>query len=225
MALRVYCRAMRFTSLLLAALVFLPSVAHADYFHWRDPASGLSITFPDTWKEQTNRKPEDKLTVMAPSDTAQPVCKVKVVDDRRYVIYPPDYGQAVQRAAVSVPFWKDYLGEYDGYNLARVYDGAGLGRWHASYALASYKTHLGTTLQTRRAIMFASLYNDRLYIVECSALNHAYEEWAPMFQSIVKSIDFKKAYHELKIGDYANFLKGADQYFWSQTGPDGTIGY
>lgn len=216
---------MRFTFLFLTLIVLFPAAARADYFHWRDPESGLTITFPDTWNQQNNRKPEDKLTVMAPSDNDQPVCKVKVTDDRRYVIFPPELGRDVQKTAVSVPFWKDYLGEYDGYNLSRVYDGAGLGRWHASYALASYKTHLGTAQQTRRAIMFASLYNDKLYILECSSLNHAYERWAPMFQSIVKSVDFKKAYHELKIGDYANFLKGADLYFWSQTGPDGTIGY
>jgi hypothetical protein len=216
---------MRFTALLFSALLLAPTSAHADYFLWKDPASGLTISFPDTWKVQSSRKSDEVLTVMAPSDNDQPVCKVKVRDDRRYVIFPPEYGRDVQEVAVSVPFWKQYLGEYDGYNLARVYDGAGFGRWHASYALASYKAHLGTVNQTRRALMFASLYNDKLYILECSTLNAAYEDWAMMFQSIVKSVDFKKAYHEFPIGEYANFLKGADLYFWSQTGPDGTVGY
>jgi hypothetical protein len=220
---------MRFSRLnafiVLSVFCVLPSAARADYYLWRDADSGLTISFPDTWKVQNNAKPDDIITVMGPSDNDQPVCKVTVHDDRRYVIFPPEYGRDVQKVAVSTPFWKQYLGEYDGYDLNRVYDGGGLGRWHASYALASYKAHLGTVMQTRRAIMFASLYNDKLYILECSSLNHAYEAWAPMFQSIVKSVDFKKAYHELPIGEYANFLKGADLYFWSQTGPDGTVGY
>lgn len=210
---------------MLTVFLLLPLSARADYFVWRDPGSGLSISFPDTWKVLSSKKPDEILTVMAPSDNAQPVCKVKVRDDRRYVIFPAGYGKDVQNVAVSVPFWKQYLGEYDGYNLARVYDGAGFGRWYASYAIGGYKVMNGTVLQLRRSLMFASLYNDKLYILECSALNHAYDEWAMMFQSVVKSVDFKKAHHEFPIGEYANFLKGADLYFWSQTGPDGTIGY
>lgn len=211
--------------LILIAASILPLQAQADYFVWRDPASGLSISFPDTWKVLSSQKSDEILTIMAPSDNAQPTCKVKVRDDRRYVIFPAEYGRDVQNVAVSVPFWKQYLADYDGYNLARVYDGAGFGRWYASYAVGGYKAHSGSVAQLRRALMFASLYNDKLYILECSALSHAYEDWAMMFQSVVKSVDFKKAYHEFPIGEYANFLKGADLYFWSQTGPDGTVGY
>jgi len=73
--------------------------------------------------------------------------------------------------------------------------------------------------------MFASLYYDTLYIIECSSLNHAFENWQKNFQSIIKSVDFKKIMHEHKHGHYDNFLKDADMYFWTQTGPDGTISY
>ena len=211
--------------LFLSLLVLAPSVAKADYFLWKDPASGLTVTFPDTWNVVHNQKPDDVLTVIADSANDQPVCKIAVHDDRRFVVFPPEFGRDVQKVAVSAPFWDQYLAMYDGYNLDRVYDGAGLGRWHASYALASYTSHSGTVLQTRRAIMFASLYNDKLFVLECSSLNHAYEQWAPAFKDVVKSVDFKKAYHEFKTGDYANFLKGTDLYFWSQTGPDGTVAY
>ncbi|MCB1530053.1 MAG: hypothetical protein KDJ42_03475 [Alphaproteobacteria bacterium] len=214
-----------FRILLLITVLFYASPARADYFLWEDQKSGLTISFPDTWKVQSNRNPDDIFTVMAPSENDQPVCKVKVREERRYVIYPPKFGSDVQKVAVSAPFWEQYLGEYSGHNLSNVYDGAGLGRWFASYALASYATYSGNVLQHRRALMFASLYNDKLYILECSTLNHAYEDWRVIFQSIVKSIDFKKAYNENVTGYYANFLKGADHYFWSQTDPVGTAGY
>lgn len=213
---------------LIAFLVFLtfPVAAHADYFLWQDPDSGLTMTFPDTWKVQNNQKPDEVLTVMGPSnDFAKPMCKVKVRSDKRYVVFPPEYGSDVQQVAVSQPFWEDYLGEYNDFHLARVHDGSGLGRWWASYALATYSRFDGTAYQQRRAIMFASLYNDKMYIVECAALNHSFEKYQNNFQSIIKSIDFKKAYHELVTGDYANFLKDADMYFWSQTGPEGTTAY
>lgn len=212
--------------LILALAVFLvPLSARADYFVWQDPDSGLTASFPDTWNVVHNQKPGDVLTIIAPSANDQPICKIRVTEDRRYVIFPPEYGRDVQKVAVSYPFWQKYLGEYDGYNLYRVYDGAGFGRWHASYALASYTTHSGTVIQQRRGIMFASLYNDKLYILECSSLSHAYERWAGQFQDIVKSVDFKKAYHEKVTGEYADFLNDAQLYFWSQTGPDGTVGY
>lgn len=211
--------------LMAVLILMMPVSAQADYFVWQDAKSGLTMSFPDTWNVVHNQKPEDILTIIAPSDHDQPVCKVRVHPDKRFVIYPPDFGRDVQKTAVSAPFWDSYLAQYEGYQLDRVYDGAGLGRWHASYALASYSTHSGTVMQTRRAIMFASLYNDKLYALECSTLNHAYEKWAVSFKDIVKSIDFKKAYHEFPTGEYANFLKGADHYFWSQSAPDGTTAY
>jgi hypothetical protein len=211
------------SALLLFVTASLP--AHADYFLWRDPDSGLTVTFPDTWKKQNNNNPDDALSISAPSAGDDPTCKIKISEDRRYVIYPPRYGKAVQRDAVSLPFWQSYMGHYDDYEIDRVYDGAGLGRWHASYATASYMKRAGTAFQQRRALMFASLYNDKLYVVECSTLNHAYERWENNFRSIIKSIDFKKAYNELPQGYYDNFLAGASQYFWAQTGPEGTVGY
>lgn len=216
---------MKLRYLPLIAVLFFAVPARADYFVWKDEKTGLSVTFPDTWKVQSNVRPNTILTVMAPSDTDQPVCKIDVTPDKRYTLYPARYGDAIQREAVSTPFWKAYLGNYDSQHIDNVYDGAGLGRWFASYALASYTQRFGTVMQTRRAIMFASLYNDKLYTVECSSLNHAYERWALDFKSIIKSIDFKKAYHELPHGEYENFLKNSEHYFWAQPGPEGTTAY
>lgn len=204
----------------------LPSIAKADYFAWQDEKTGLSITFPDTWKMQNNAGDNTILTIMGASDNDQPVCKVDAVADKRYTIFPARYGEEVQKVAVSRPFWEKYLAQYSNeYRLGNVVDGAGLGRWFASYALASYSRNFGTVLQARQAIMFASLYRDTLYVVECSALAHGYSNWENDFKGIIKSVDFKKAYHELPTGEYENFLKNAETYFWSQTGPEGTTVY
>jgi hypothetical protein len=117
------------------------------------------------------------------------------------------------------------LASYDDYDIGRVFDGGGLGRWRASYATAGYTKRDGTAYMSRRGIMFASLYYDTVYVVECSSLEHAYEKWHRDFMSVIKSIDFKQIYHLKKTGKYADFLKDADKYFWSQSGPEGTIGY
>lgn len=208
------------------AVLCLPSLAKADYFVWQDEGTGLSLTFPDTWKVQNNVNPNTLMTVMGPSDmNGQPVCRVDVTPDRRYTIFPARYGDDVQKVVLSVPFWKTYLGNYDEYQLGNVYDGAGLGRWFASYAMASYSQRFGTAYQSRRAVMYASLYADKLYVVECSALAHEYERWDADFRGIIKSVDFKKAYHELRTGEYADFLKEAEVFFWAPQGPDGTTAY
>ena len=58
----------------------------------------------------------------------------------------------------------------------------------------------------RRAVLFASLYNNRVYILDCSCHKDAFEKWKGPFLSIAKSIDFKKANHELLTGHYRNFM-------------------
>ncbi|MFA5591886.1 MAG: hypothetical protein WC989_01050 [Micavibrio sp.] len=216
---------MKFKALILAAALLFPTAAQADYFVWKHEKTGLSVTFPDGWRMQNSTGVNTILTIAGPSYNEQPVCKIDAVPDRRFTIYPAHYGEAVQKVAVSVPFWRQYLAQYDRYNLGHVYDGVGLGRWFASYAVASYSRHFGTVMQNRSAVMYASLYRDTLYVVECSALDHGYDRWADNFRGIIKSIDFKKAYHELPTGDYANFLDEAETFFWAQTGPDGTTAY
>jgi len=216
---------MKFKALILAAVLLSPSVAKADYFVWKDEKTGLAITFPDTWKMQNNVGDNTILTVMGSSHNDQPVCKVDVKDDKRFTIYPAHYGPDVQKVAVSVPFWQQYLAQYDKYTLGNVYDGVGLGRWYASYAVAGYTRHFGSVMQSRRAVMYASLYRDKLYVIECSALDHAYEAWQNDFRGIIKSVDFKKAYHEVPTGEYADFLHEAETFFWSQTSPIGTTAY
>lgn len=221
----MYSGPMKFKALILAAVLVFPSVAKADYFVWTHEGTGLNITFPDTWKMQNNAGPDTILTVAGPSGSDQPVCKVDAVSDKRYTIFPARYGEDIQKVAVSVPFWKTYLGQYDRYNLGSVFDGSGLGRWYASYALAGYERRFGTVMQPRRAIMYASLYRDTLYVVECSTLDYAFERWVNNFRGIIKSIDFKKAYAEVPTGEYQNFLEEVETFFWSQTGPDGTTAY
>ena len=46
---------------ILAALVLCGTyqAARADYFVWRDEKSGMSLSFPDTWRMDTGQQPND----------------------------------------------------------------------------------------------------------------------------------------------------------------------
>ena len=61
----------------------------------------------------------------------------------------------------------------------------------------------------KRAIMLVSLYNNKAYIVECSAETHAYDQWHHSFLSLIKSVDFRKEVNEAKNGYYRNFYGGS----------------
>lgn len=199
---------------ILNILVFLVAAAgwgaaaRADVVVWQDADTGLSLSWPDTWEIVNAADPDDIVTLAAPGRGDDAVCRVRARTDRRYMIYPSRYAWAVQRVAYSKAFWYDYLeGEYRDATIRDFGEPAGIGRGFASYALADFIQPGPGRDTLRRGLMTASLYHDTAYIVDCSALAGAYARWAPMFRSIMKSVDFKKAIHEVPSGHYRNFLQ------------------
>ena len=194
----------------LACLAFLSlnclgGVARADYFVWRDEKSGLSLSFPDTWRIVQGRQKDDILTIEAPSGRAHAACRVRVDTDGRFLIYPPRLQDAEQRVAFDRTFWENYVAQYDDSSLYDVRDGAGLGRGFAGYADAGYTSAVPGPEMPRRAILFATNYYGKLYILECSSHLDAFQDWKGPFLGIVHSVDFLPAYHQLETGDYRNF--------------------
>ena len=190
----------------LALLSGFATPAKADYFVWEDPASGLTFSFPDTWEVVSSADPDDVLTIMAPAGRAHAACRVRTNLDRRYLVYPPSYRDAIQKVDYSVPFWEKYMGEFEQPVIHEVKDGAGLGRSYASYAVLGFHSAVQGPAMNRQAIAFASLYNDTLFVLECSSHKDAFMDWKDAFTSIAKSIDFRKTYHENVTGHYRDFL-------------------
>lgn len=189
------------------------SAARADVVWWQDADTGLFLSWPDTWQPLTNADPDDVVTVAAPSAEDMARCRVRVRSDRRYTIYPARYEWAIQRVAYSKQFWYDYLeGEYREATIRQFGEPAGLGRGFASYALADFTEPGPGGDALRRALMTASLYDGKAYIVECSSLAGAYGRWEPMFRSLIKSVDFKKTLHEIPSGHYRSFLQDDPWY-------------
>jgi hypothetical protein len=133
------------------------------------------------------------------------MCRVRQREDRRYVIFPVEYSSAIQRAAFSRKFWDEYLGEYDDVIVDAFKDDSGVGRAFASTAEVSFMTPEATKIR-KRGIVFAGVYNDRLYIVDCSSEQTVYAKWRPVFLSIIKSVETTKTIHEFPTGEYRGFL-------------------
>lgn len=204
---------MRLSVITAIAILFLGLVsayipAKASEIVWEDSAHKVSLSYPDTWKMVNNAKPDDVITIAALSGEGQATCRIRVREDRRYVIYPPELSEAVQRVHFSKAFWAEYLtAEYRDPEMYIVRDGMGLGRGFATYTLADYTSDVPGGEIRRRGMIIASNYNGKLYIYECSAHHLAFDMWKHMFRSILKTVDFQKQYHELPSGNYRAFME------------------
>jgi len=192
----------------LAVLVF-PTLAKADAFVWKNYAHDVSLSFPDEWGVVSNLASDEILRIAAPqgvNEFDKPQCRLRVRDDNRFKMYPVAYSGNIQRTEFSTDFWVDYASEFAGANINHVQDNAGLGRGFASFADIVYETQENPKM-VRRGIAFASLYQNKVRIFECSAEQSAYIKWYPSFMSILKSIDFK-GMQPFKRGFYRDFYAG-----------------
>lgn len=198
-----------------ASYMAFSSPAHADYFVWQDPKTGVELTYPDTWKRIANQKPDDMLTIMAPKmtpdDTDQAICRLRTRSDKRWMVYPVWHAADVQRFAYNQTFWDDYLAEYDNTQVRLYKDDAALGKAFASSIVARFSRAVPKEPRIARlGQMWAGVYYDTAYILDCSARAGAFQTWQPDFVSIAKSVDMRKVMHELATGHYRNFVK--DRY-------------
>lgn len=189
--------------LLLGAAAF-HAPAKAEIFYWEDAQTHMSFTYPDRWHVRHNQRPDDIYTVGAPGQNNHANCRLRVREDKRFAVFPEYLSSQVARINYNRNFWEEYLGEYDNVEIHTVYPDAGMGRGFGSYAEASYTTALGPKMD-KRALMFVSLYNNKAYIVECSAQAQSYHVWHNSFLSLVKSVDFRKEIHQAKNGFYRNY--------------------
>ena len=214
---------MRIFTVLVLAMCGFAAAAHADYFKWQDAQSGVSVTYPDTWRMVQNKQPDDVLTIMAPSDRAHAACRVRVRDDMRYAIFPPRDYKAIQKTAYSSAFWNKYLQEYSNAELHDETDSAGLGLGWGSTVEAGYWSANPGPMMQREALLFGSMYDGHLYILECSAQAQTYPDWKKAFLGIASSVDFVKIYDTLLTGYYRPFTQDERQRF--QNPDDKTLSY
>ena len=198
-----------FSKIIIAVAILLSGTtpARADYFVWRDAVTGLSLSFPDTWKIVSSKNPKDIITLNAPADRGFASCRVSVNDDRRYVIYPQRYNENIQHTALGDDFWHKYANRYDNGQVYSSKNSASLGRGWAGFAEIGYDGAVQGPYMRRDAVVLASIYNGDMYLVECSANQEAFPQWRSSFMAVANSIDFIPAYHQLRTGNYRDFLK------------------
>ncbi len=202
-----------FSKLLLSVAVagcFSGGQAQAEVFVWKHDITQVSLTYPDAWRHVNNQKPDDVLTIVAPTNADGSndfaACRMRVREDRRFAIQPARYAEQIQRESFSFDFWEAYAGEYNNTRIVEVRDGAGLGREVASMADFTFESVSDPDVQ-KRGLAFASLYNNRLHIFECTAAIDAFMGWVPEFRKIMHTVDLSRIGNGKPQGQYRNFTK------------------
>ena len=194
----------------ITAIVAFTGTAKADYNVWTEAKTKLTLSFPDTWKQINTDLPIDLITLSVPSGGDNAVCRVRAEEDRRFMIYPNRYRKDIRDQFFTTDYWVKTLTAYNNVNLIKYEDNAGLGQGFASMALVSYLTPTtkgdGSDVSDRGGIMAVTHYGDKVYLAECSVYLPSYSNYHVQFMDFFKSISFKKAHHELAVGDYRNFL-------------------
>lgn len=208
-------------TMLMVFCLFISSPAMAEYYYWKDPVHQFSLSYPDTWERVLSQKSDEALTIMAPSakDGKQnfAACRMRVRAEPRYKIYPARFGDNNNRDLFTKDFWEGYLAENVGYNINDHRTNAGLGRHFASMVHANYVS-FDDPGQQKQAVIFASLYNNKVYLIDCSSTIETFQSFYPQFMSIIKSVGFRKEIHEVPNGEYRPFL--SDCKTWVRNGPD-----
>lgn len=194
-------------AVLLASVSTLSTAAKADYFVWSDEKSGVTLSYPDTWKMINNQQPDDVITIALPSGDDKAVCRVRVNKDGRYKIFPNRFDGDIQKISYSQPFWDDYTASFDNVNVHLFREETGSGKGHGSLELATYASPPDEMPDYRTGLMFVSFYDNASYVTDCSAASNSYSKYHTAFLTFAKSVDFKKTVNELTVGNYRDFLK------------------
>lgn len=209
----------RLTVFTVISFFAMAGVAKADYFVWADEKTGLTASFPDSWKIIANQQPDDVLTVAVPSGDDNARCMIRADEDKRFLIYPQHLRKDVQKVAYSKDFWKDYNATFQNVQILGYGDETGLGKGYASTEMITYTTPPDEPFENRAAIISVTNYYDKTYIAHCSSRQAAYSKYATKFLSFMKTIDMKKAYHELTIGNHPrNFINEGTLEFKDKNG-------
>ncbi|MBI1214858.1 MAG: hypothetical protein GC185_03450 [Alphaproteobacteria bacterium] len=202
----------QFFSVAILGAFLLAGFAHqakADTFVWQDPVHDYTVSFPDTWKIQTDDDVYTRLRIAGPLGEDMPVCRMQVHHDGRLNIYPKRLLDTAVVETLDRNFWDKEVSQFDDAQILDFYSPASLGgKGDATGVQITYNKEMNDDGDTvpMRGVMLASIYDGDRYEMTCSSKAEVYPRWASLFVSIMDSVELKSKYHPFPTGYYRNFL-------------------
>ena len=184
-----------------------PAQATSDSFVWKDSVNGFTFSFPDSWGLQTVDSPTTRVRIAGPLNQDFATCRIKAEKDGRLKIYPKHLMEEAVYETLDRNFWEREVADHQNANITDLRAPASLGgKGDATAIKESFVQDTGKGKINMYGERIASIYGDTRYVVSCSSKLDQFEKYAPLFATIMGSVDFDTRYHPFATGYYRDFL-------------------
>ena len=181
--------------------------ATSDSFVWKDPVNGFTFSFPDSWGVQTADSPTTRIRISGPLNQDFATCRVKAEKDGRLKIYPKHLMEEAVYETLDRDFWEHEIADHDNAVLTDIRGPASLGgKGDATAIKETFVQDTGHERINMYGESIGSIYGDTRYVVSCSSKLEQFKKYAPVFATIMGSVDLDTRYHPFATGYYRDFL-------------------
>jgi len=181
--------------------------AASDSFVWKDPVNGFTFSFPDSWSVQTADSPNVRIRIAGPLKEDFATCRIKAEKDGRLKIYPKHLMEEAVYETLDRTFWEDEIQDHENAALTDLRGPASMGgKGDATAIRETFVADTGNGKVNMYGEQIASIYGDTRYVASCSSRLEQFKRYAPLFATIMGSIDFDPRYHPFATGYYRDFL-------------------
>ena len=181
--------------------------ATSDSFVWKDSVNGFTFSFPDSWGIQTVDSPTTRVRIAGPLNEDAATCRVKAEKDGRLKIYPKHLMEEGVYETLDRSFWEREVQDHESANITDLRGPASLGgKGDATAIKESFVADTGHGKINMYGESIASIYGDTRFVVSCSSKLEEFKKYAPVFATIIGSVDLDTRYHPFATGYYRDFL-------------------
>ena len=181
--------------------------ATSDSFVWKDTGNGFTFSFPDSWGVQTVDSPTTRIRIAGPLNHDFATCRVKAEKDGRLKIYPKHLMSEAVYETLDRSFWENEIADHQNAVLTDIRGPASLGgKGDATAIKETFVQDTGNGKINMYGESIGSIYGDTRYVVSCSSRLEMFERYAPLFATIMGSVDLDTRYHPFATGYYRDFL-------------------
>ena len=176
-------------------MLFTVSSAEAEVFVWNDHETGLSLSYPDSWRRQVQLREDERLRIMQPQGH----------DFAQCALYTMDQTDPLLDNAAVVDYFNN-RGVLDAVITKRT-DNAGFGQTAAVYSEVNHSLSWAGQRWPMQAMVFDTISDGVRYSLVCSAVAGRLQRYRAFFLGIASSVDLQPVGHPLPYGLYRDFMR------------------
>jgi len=151
--------------------------------------------------------PTTRIRIAGPLNQDFATCRIKAEKDGRLKIYPKHLMEEAVYETLDRKFWENEIGDHDDAIITDIRGPASLGgKGDATAIKEVFVANTGNDRINMYGVQIASIYGDTRYVVSCSSKLEKFNRYAPLFATIMGSVDLETRYAPFATGYYRDFL-------------------